>query len=614
MEHESFENEEVANFMNEHFICIKVDREERPDIDQIYMNAVQLISGRGGWPLNCIALPDGRPVYGGTYFPKAQWLDMLSKVAEFIKEKPEEAEKQAESVTQGVQSGERIYANTEKAEFTVSDLNNIFSSWENSIDFTQGGSKGAPKFPLPVGYQFLLHYNYLTCNTQALKAVTVTLDKMAEGGIYDQEGGGFSRYSTDANWKVPHFEKMLYDNAQLVSLYSAAYQQSKNPGYKAVVTETLGFIQRELTSGEGGFYSSLDADSEGEEGKFYVWTLSELQKVLGDNAGLIAEYYNVTEKGNWEKSVNILFRSAASASLAVKYKISESELNCRVEDAKIRLLAEREKRIRPGLDDKILTSWNALMLKAYADAYRVFGNRKYLETALKNAAFINTKIKSADNRLNRNYKNGKASINGFLDDYAFSISAFIALYQATFDEKWLQEARLLSEYAVAHFYDKSSGMFYYTSDLDPALIARKMEITDNVIPSSNSEMAKNLFVLGQYFFNDSYIAMSKQMLNNVKQDALKNGPYFANWDILMAWFASQPFEVAIVGNDYEAKLKEFDAHYLPDVFMSGGKTEGNLELLKNRLVDGKTTIYVCRNKVCKMPVKEVGDALKQIFE
>ena len=277
------------------------------------------------------------------------------------------------------------------------------------------------------------------------------------------------------------------------------------------------------------------------------------------------------------------------------------------------MLKDREKRIRPGLDDKILTSWNALMLKAYVDAYRVFDDEKYLEAAIKNADFINLKIKSADGSLFRNYKNGKASINAFLDDYAFTIESFILLYQATFNEKWLFEALELVQYSIAHFYNKTSGMFYYTSNLDPALIARKMEISDNVIPASNSSMAKNLFVLGKYFSNDEYIRMSNKMLKMVGQNTVKNGAYFANWNILMAWFINDPFEVAIVGKDYEAKRKEFDKHYLPNVFLSGGVKEGNLPLLENKLVKGQTTIYVCKNKTCKLPLIETSIALKQIL-
>ena len=432
MEHESFENEEVAEFMNDNFVAIKVDREERPDIDQVYMNAVQLITGSGGWPLNCIALPDGRPIHGGTYFPKEQWLEMLSLVLDFVKENPDKVEQHAEALTQGVQSADMISVNTGVAEFVLTDLSAVFTLWKNDIDYINGGHKRAPKFPLPVGYQFLLHYNYIDPNADALQAVTTTLNRIADGGIYDQIGGGFARYSIDTYWKVPHFEKMLYDNAQLVSLYSTAYQQSKNPKYKIIVTETLDFIQREMTSKEDGFYSSLDADSDGEEGKFYVWTKNELENVLGDKADLIIDYYNVTETVNWEDGKNILFLSASEKEIADRNKITESQLTKRVLEAKQILLEERNRRIRPGLDDKILTSWNALMLKAYVDAYRVFDNKEYLETALKNAEFLLTKIKSADNRLNRNYKNGKATINAFLDDYAFTIDAFIALYQATY--------------------------------------------------------------------------------------------------------------------------------------------------------------------------------------
>jgi len=613
MEHESFESEDVANFMNENFVAIKVDREERPDIDQVYMNAVQLLSGRGGWPLNCLALPDGRPIYGGTYFPKEQWLDMLAQVSDFVIQNPDKAEQQASQLTLGVQNNEMIYANAEVPTFSINDLDDIFATWKKDIDYVEGGHSRAPKFPLPVGYQFLLHYHALTQNEDAFKAVTITLDKMADGGIYDQIGGGFSRYSTDAIWKVPHFEKMLYDNAQLVSLYAAAYQKTKNPKYKTIVTETLEFIQRELTSREGGFYASLDADSEGVEGKFYVWTKAELQKQLGDKADLIIDYYHVTDSGNWEDGQNILFKQGNDKEITGKYDITEQSLGQLILEAKKKLLQARAKRIQPGLDDKMLTSWNALMMKAYIDAYRVFDEKDYLSVALKNAAFINTRIKAAGNRLNRNYKNGKVTINAFLDDYAFTIQAFISIYQATFDEKWLAEAQQLTTYAIEHFYDSTSGMFYYTSNLDPSLIARKMELSDNVIPSSNSEMAKNLFILGQYFYNDDYIEMSRKMVSNIKQHALESGAYYANWDILMAWFAKEPYEVAIVGDDCAAARKEFDSYYLPQVFLSGGKTEGDSVLLEGKLIAGKTTIYVCRNKACQRPVFEVKDAINQLL-
>jgi uncharacterized protein len=614
MEHESFEDEEVARYMNEHFVAIKVDREERPDIDQIYMTAVQLLTEQGGWPLNCIALPDGRPIYGGTYFPKMQWLNMLSQVSNFIILHPDKAEEQAKSLTAGIQNNEIIYSDavSAKAEVAINDLEDIFHYIKSNIDLKNGGYGSAPKFPMPSSLQFLLHFHHLTGNNEALKAVTTTLNKMAAGGIYDQVGGGFSRYSTDEIWKVPHFEKMLYDNAQLVSVYAAAYQQTKNTVYQTVVTETLDFVSRELTSAQGGFYSSLDADSEGVEGKFYVWTHAELKTVLGENAELIKDYYHVTEKGNWEQSRNILFKAGNDAEIAAKHKLTEAELAVRIADARKLLLAERAKRVRPALDDKILTAWNALMLKGYCDAYRAFDKFGYLEKALKNAAFIRQNMKAADGGLLRNYKNGKATIPAFLDDYAFTIQAFISLYQVTFDEQWLQEALQLTEYANAHFYDSASGMFYYTSDTGPSLIARKMEISDNVIPSSNSEMGKNLFILGLYFYNEDYINMARKMLNNTRQHAKQGGIYYANWDILMGWFARQPYEVAIVGKDAEARRKEFEVHYLPHVFLSGGEREGHLPGLEGKWREGETTIYVCRNNTCQRPVTEVEEALKQL--
>lgn len=616
MEHECFEDEEVAEYMNRHFVSIKVDREERPDIDQIYMTAVQLLTERGGWPLNCITLSDGRPIYGGTYFPKAQWLDMLSQVSGFISKYPDKAEEQAKSLTQGIQNNEMIYSYnaSDKPEVSISDLEDVFHFFKMNYDTKNGGLGNAPKFPMPVTLQFLLHFNYLTWDKEALKAVTTTLNKMAAGGIYDQIGGGFSRYSTDESWKVPHFEKMLYDNAQLVSLYAAAYQQTKNPLYKTVVSETLDFINRELTSENGGFYSSLDADSEGVEGKFYTWTQSEIKHILGDKANIVLDYYHVSEKGNWEKSQNILFRVHNDGEIADKYNITEDELINWIFEAKEILLKVRSKRTRPALDDKVLTSWNALMLKGYCDAYRAFDDPEYLRIAIKNAEFLLENMKVNANGLFRNYKNEKASIPAFLDDYAFTIRAFISLYQVTFDERWLYESLSLTEYAITHFYDSISGMFYYTSDNEPELIARKMEISDNVIPSSNSEMAKNLFILGRYFYKDDFIDMARKMQENIRHHALNGGIYYANWDILLCWLAREPHDVSILGKKYELKRKEFEMHYLPDVFLSGAETEGSLPILKDKFIEGGTTIYVCRNNTCQRPVNEVNEALRQILK
>ncbi len=611
MEHESFEDSSVAAYMNEYFVAIKVDREERPDIDQVYMNAVQLLSGSGGWPLNCIALPDGRPIYGGTYFPKKQWLNLLEQVGDFVKKNPEKAEQQAVALTAGVQKSELIQFQEEHSKHTAGDLVKIWDNWKPKMDFNQGGIDRSPKFPLPVSYEYLLQYHFLSKDESALNITELTLRKMADGGIYDQIGGGFARYSTDAKWKVPHFEKMLYDNAQLVGLYARAFQHSKNPYYKQIVEESLGFIQREMTSDEGGFYSSLDADSEGEEGKFYVWKAEELDAVLGEESTLVKEFYNVSESGNWESN-NILFRTRSKEDVAKKYGLGLDQLNEKLAKAKKALLKERSKRIRPGLDDKILCAWNALMLKGYVDAYRSLQGDEYLKIAEKSAAFILENFKRADGGLNRNYKNGQSTINGFLDDYAFTIEAFIGLYQATLAEKWLIEADLLMAYALAYFGDENSMMFFYTSDEDKALVARKMEVTDNVIPSSNSAMAKNLYILGKLLYKDEYIDRSVQMLNNVKEQTPTGMSYYANWDILLSWLVSEPYEVVVVGKDYLAMRKEFDQYYLPNVFFAGGRTEGKLAIAENKMVKGTTTIYVCQNKVCELPTESVHDALKQL--
>ena len=612
MEHESFENEEVAKFMNENFVAIKIDREERPDIDQVYMDAIQLLTGSGGWPLNVITLPDGRPIYGGTYFPKKNWMHMMTEVLKYVKNNPEDAEEQAKGLTEDIKYKETLFTIKDASDFKKTDLEQVFINWKKRLDFKNGGRNKAPKFPMPIGYQFLLQYHYLTKDKDALKAVTTTLNKMADGGIYDQVGGGFARYSTDAIWKVPHFEKMTYDNAQLVSLYSSAYQATKNPYYKTIVYETLAFMKREMTYKGEAFYASLDADSEGEESKFYVWSNQELKKILQEDYALIATYYNVTEQGNWENNHNILLKTKSDTEIASKFNLTKTELAQKIKAAKQTLLKERAKKTRPGLDDKILTSWNALMLKGYVDAYRVFNDEAFLNTALKNATFILNNCKQKDYRLNRNFKDGKSSINGFLDDYAFTIDAFIALYQATFDEKWLNEAHELLKYSITHFYDSKSSMFFYTSDVDPSLIARKMELSDNVIPSSNSQMAKNLYVLGTYFHIDDYINTSKKMVNNVKRNTMAGGTFYANWASLMSWFTHEPYEVAIVGKNALTKRKELDTYYLPNTFVLGTEKESSITLLKNKYVKDKTTIYVCQKRACKYPQTVTENAVKSI--
>ena len=612
MEHESFEDVAVAKYMNDHFVSIKVDREERPDVDQIYMTAAQLLTGSGGWPLNALALPDGKPFFAGTYFPKKNWLEMLHYFVDIQDKNPKSLVEQAQKVTEGIHNVDNVSFSNKNSIATIDEINTIFNQWKTKIDFVKGGENRAPKFPMPSNWEYLVQYNYLTKNSEALKAVTVTLDNMAFGGIYDQLGGGFARYSTDADWKVPHFEKMLYDNAQLVSLYSHAYQVTKNPLYKKVVNETLDFVQTELTSPQTGFYSSLDADSEGEEGKYYVWTNDEIKTVLGKDAPLFSAYYNITNSGNWENKKNILLRKVADNELAKKHKLTVDQLQAKITSNKKMLLKVRSKRVKPRLDDKILTSWNALMIKGYIDAYRAFGEEKYKEIALKNADFLVENLLQKDDELKRNYKNNKASIHGLLDDYAFTISAFIAVYQATFDEKWLYKAKELNDYTITHFFDGKSGMFFYTHNEYSNLIARKMEVADNVIPASNSEMAKNLFLLGLYFDEDTYTQKARQMLLNVQKEMHENIRYYSNWGSLELLFINPPYEIAIVGDNFLKIRKSFDSTYLPNSIFLGGKNEGTLALLKNKLSPNETIIYVCKNKSCKLPVRETSKALEMI--
>lgn len=612
MEHESFENEKVAELMNEYFVCIKVDREERPDIDQIYMSAVQLMTGSGGWPLNCFALPDGRPIYGGTYFRRERWKQILKSLSYTYINERQKVLKVAEELTKGIAQTDIVNLKEKPSDFLKSDLTNIFEPWKKKFDSKEGGNNRTPKFPLPNSYEFLLQYYYYTKDKDALEHVLLTLNKMAAGGIYDQIGGGFARYSMDAYWKVPHFEKMLYDNGQLVSLYSKAYQLTKNKEYKRIVYQTLEFIERELTSPEDGFYSSLDADSEGEEGKFYVWKKKEIEQVLGKDAALFCDFYNVNALGNWEHKQNILLRSENTEKLTKKHKLSENELVKKIDKLNKKLLQERSIRVRPGLDDKILTSWNALMLDGYVDAYRIFNEPAFLEKAKQNADFLLKYMIKNDYRLDRNFKNGKSSINAFLDDYSFSISAFINLYQATFDEKYLETAKKLLEYTVEHFFDKESGMFYYTSDIDNALIFRKMEINDNVIPSSNSEMARNLFYLGQIYYNEDYVEKSRQMLYNVKKQIPRSGTYYSNWAALLIHFIYPPNEVAIMGKNALKIRTELDENFLPSLIIAGSMKDSNIPLLKDRYQKNTMKIYVCKDKVCKLPVENVKDALKQI--
>ena len=612
MEHESFEDSAVAKVMNDNFICIKVDREERPDVDQIYMTAVQLMNNRGGWPLNCIALPNGQPFWGGTYFRKDDWKKQILQMANIYKTDKNRVIEFAGRLTKGIQQTENIVENTDEIEFKWKDLDNMVSPWSEKFDNTEGGTNGAPKFPMPNAYNFLLKYGHLSNNPEVSEHVELTLDKMAFGGIYDQIGGGFARYSVDKYWKAPHFEKMLYDNGQLVSLYSEAYLKHQKPLYKEVVFETLEFIERELMAENGAFYSALDADSEGEEGKFYVWNEQELKSLIIEDFSIFKDYYNINGKGLWEHGNYILLRKESKERIAKKHTISISDLESKIKNWKKVLMGARDKRIRPGLDDKSLTSWNSLMLKGYIDAYMTFGVKHHLDIALKNGNFIVNTQMSEDGKLLHSYKDGRSTINAYLEDYSLTISAFIRLYEATFDPKWITYSEKLTEYAIAHFYDTKSGMFFFTSDLDPELVARKMEINDNVIPASNSVMSNSLFDLGTILGKDNYKEMSIKMLNNVKPDMDSYASGYANYATLMLKQVSPYYEIAIVGEDAHDKTMEMNTRYNPNTLFIGSFKESNLELLEGKYVEGTTMIYVCENKVCQLPTTEIKQALKQI--
>lgn len=612
MEHESFEDDQVAEIMNEHFVCIKVDREERPDIDQIYMSAVQLMTGRGGWPLNAICLPDQRPIYGGTYFKKMDWMALLFNLANFWEQKSEEASEYAEKLTQGIHQYENIAFVNEQMENTAADLEAIVKPWKQQFDFKEGGHNRAPKFPMPNNWQFLMRYAYLMKDEETNVIVRLTLEKLAKGGIYDHIGGGFARYSVDGHWHVPHFEKMLYDNAQLISLYSEGYTWCGDPLYKKIVDETITFIQRELTSPEGGFYSALDADSEGVEGKFYTFTLTEIEDVLGDDTGLFAIYYNVSIDGNWEEEhTNIFFRKDDDELLAQKLGIPVDTLVDKIAALREKVLQARSTRVRPGLDYKILTSWNGLMLKGLCDAYRAFDEPAYLELALKNANFIKDNLIGEGHQINRVYDkdNNNAGV-AFLDDYALIIDAFTSLYEVNFDEEWLHLAKALTEYTLDYFYDNTTGMLFYTPDNGEQLIARKFEVMDNVIPASNSVMARNLRKLSLFFDNAEYEALAAQLIRNIKKLMAKYGSAYSNWAMLLLDDVFSTYEIAITGADFEAKRKEIEKKYIPNKIMLGG-TKGSLPLLHDKFT-AQTLIYVCVDKTCQLPVTEVAAALQQI--
>ncbi len=614
MEHQSFEDEAIAKIMNEHFICIKVDREEHPDIDQIYMSAVQLMTGSGGWPLNCFALPDGRPFFGGTYFPKEKWSKVLQQVAHLYKKDYEKVLSYAQNLENGIKQNDEIIKAEVHGDFNESDLNHILNNWVNHLDDEEGGPNRVPKFSLPNNYKFLMRYAWQEKDAIIDDHIKLTLNKMADGGIYDQLGGGFARYSTDREWKVPHFEKMLYDNAQLVSLYSNAYKNYGDSDYKRIIAETLEFIEREMTNKVGLFYSAIDADSEGEEGKFYVWKKEEINQILGSEAPLFEDYYQINKVGFWEHGNYILMRNPNLQKIALKYDISIEEMELQIAKNKKVLMLERNKRIRPELDDKSLVSWNAMMITAYCDAYTALDKKEYRESAKKAMDFIIENMQKEDGGFWHTYKEGHSKINAYLDDYAFMIEALINLYQIGAGDKYLHKAQDIAQYTISKFFDKKSGMFFFTSLEDESLVSRKIEVFDNVIPASNSVMANNLFKLSLYFDNEDQKNISMQMLHNMTGKFSKYGSSLSNWGLLMMNHIGPLKEVVVCGNKAYPLLHKIQNNYLPNVIWAVDTKENNqISLLANRYVLDKTYIYVCENNTCQLPVKEVKEAMKIIL-
>ncbi|TVR40207.1 MAG: thioredoxin domain-containing protein [Bacteroidia bacterium] len=615
MEKESFEDNEVAYLMNSSFVCIKVDREERPDIDHLYMNAVQLVSGQGGWPLNCFALPDGRPFWGGTYFPKEQWKNILARITELYNDNYDDVLKQADNLTKGVSGSSFVAAGNDKPAFDKEDVRKMMNNLLEYMDDQEGGTKGAPKFPLPNNHAFLLHYYGQNGDQKSLDQVNISLHKMAMGGIYDQIGGGFARYSTDIHWKVPHFEKMLYDNGQLVSLYANAWKLTRKPLYKDVVYETVSFVDRELTSPDGVFFSALDADSEGEEGKYYVWKAAEVDSLLGDDAPWVKDYFRIGDKGLWENGNNILLRDKSDEAFAQSMDLDAGAFRGLLSKVKEKMLIARSKRVKPGLDDKVLVSWNALMIEGLADAYAAFEDEAFLNKASNAADFLLQHAMEPDGKLYRTVRGKRPAIDGFLEDYALFGSALIRLYQVSGNAAYANAAKKLTEYVMRHFREDGTNLFYFSSQRSEKLAAPHYEFYDNVIPSSNSVMARVLFYLAHYYENPEWGQQSSKMLNDMKERLDKYSSSFSNWGILLMHH-TQPFHtIVITGPQAFSAAKEMGRHYLPNVLIAAAKNESQaagLPVFENRFVKEKTLIYPCLMGRCKLPVETVEDVLKQL--
>ncbi len=628
MERESFENHAIASLMNESFVCVKVDREERPDVDSIYMGAVQAMTGQGGWPMTVFLTPDGKPFYGGTYFPPEDrgGLPSFPRVLQAIASAYRQKRSEIILTTDKLLAQLRHAATSARGfePLTTDVLNRAFSRLAGQFDGERGGFGIQPKFPQPMTYELLLRQHLRTGDPEALEMVTTTLDRMAMGGIYDQLRGGFHRYSTDAFWLVPHFEKMLYDNALLARLYLHAHQVTDNPLYRRVVEETLDYALAEMTDPAGGFYSAQDADSEGVEGKFFVWRPEAVIEALGkDDAEIVNRYYGVTIDGNFE-GMSILNVKTPPAEFAAAEGISQDQLDSLLRRARARLLEARSRRVRPGLDDKVLTSWNALMIAAFAEAGAVLDRPQYTDAAAKAAAFILDALRP-NGRLLRTYRNGQAKLNGYLEDYAFLAHALLALHEATFEARWLREAIALGNQMVELFWDDTSGQFYDTGADHEDLIIRPRDTQDNATPSG-SAMAADLLLRLAVVTGDG--DLERRAVTSIRSSMTLMSQYpmgAGHWLCALDFYLAPVKEIAIIGNpnspDIQALAGQVFSRFLPNrVLLSASPAHADpaldtLPLLQDRpQIHDRPTAYVCRNYVCNLPVTDPQALASQLAD
>ncbi len=615
MAHESFENEHIAALMNKLFVNVKVDREERPDVDEIYMNAVQMLIGRGGWPMTVFLTPDGKPFYGGTYFPPEDrhnipaFPRVLAGIAQAYREKPADVTKSTAEILDRLEQLARREPTTRPLDVSV--LEKAVEGLAQHYDETHGGIGQAPKFPNTSVFSLFLRYAHATGNQRYLDMTTHTLRKMAQGGMYDHLGGGFHRYSVDERWLVPHFEKMLYDNALLARLYLEGYQASGDSFFRQVVEDILAYVEREMVGQEGGFYSTQDADSEGAEGKFFVWGQDEVMQILGDEAGeIFCRYYDVTDVGNFEQK-NILHPTLELDQLARLFRREVDEVKQLIGQAKDSLFAIREQRVKPGRDEKILTSWNGLMISAFAEAYKVLGNPDYLEVARRGIRFIQTAL-SREGRLLRSYKDGQAKFNAYLDDYACFSAALLDVYEATFEPEYLDEAVALTDVLLDRFWDTQEGGFFFTSSDHEALISRSKSAFDGSVPSGNSVAASVLLRLYYATERQDYLTKAETIFR-LFYDALEQNPFgFSNMLCGLDLYLRRPKEIVLLGDPAApattALLRKIHRNFIPNKTLlcfdpARPPQQGVPSLLEGKTrIDDQLTAYVCHNFACSLPV------------